>query len=158
MSNAETRLHLAVAEFLDWTLKPPAMYTTFPAGWGMLKPAAASILKRCGLKSGIPDILVFHNGATFGIELKTPEGKPSTEQREMFGKLRNAGVNTYVCRSIDDVARTLKGHQVPMKPCGGWGWDVGQPKHSVMRPAEICARLDLRDAEIGGGDERAKAE
>lgn len=64
----------------------------------------------------MPDILVFYNGFTIGIELKSAINNLSKNQKIMFGKLRNAGVMTYVCRSIDEVYEVLAmGHRIPMR-------------------------------------------
>ena len=63
-------LHASVAGQLDWRLKRPAFYTTFPAGWGKLPGMVAGKLKACGLKAGMPDLLVWYEGRTVGIELK----------------------------------------------------------------------------------------
>ena len=77
---SEIDLHRSVAELLDWCLLPPAVYTTFPAGWGKLPPKTVGRLKACGLKTGMPDILVFNAGKTIGIELKRPGGRLSKAQ------------------------------------------------------------------------------
>ena len=113
---SETDLHRSVAEYLDWVLLPPAVWTTFPAGWTALRKGAAGRLKGCGLKAGMPDILVFYNGFTVGIELKTPKGKSSDDQIAMAHKLNKAGVVVHVCRSVDEVREVLSDiHQIPMR-------------------------------------------
>jgi hypothetical protein len=115
---SEDSLHRSVAEFLDWMLLPPAVWTTFPAGWGKLGKATAGRLKAVGLKEGMPDILVFR-GVTIGIELKTEKGKQSPEQIAMMYKLRAAGVSVHVCRSIDEVYEVLTTFRVPMRSFHG---------------------------------------
>lgn len=116
MFMSELNLHRSVSDFLDWMLLPPAMWTTFPAGWTAMRAGAAGRLKGCGLKAGMPDILVFYNGFTIGIELKSSINNLSKAQRAMFDKLRKAGVMTHVCRSIDEVYEALAMcHRVPMR-------------------------------------------
>lgn len=116
LKTSELDLHRSVADFLNWMLLPPAVWTTFPAGWTGMRVGAAGRLRACGLKAGMPDILVFHRGFTIGIELKTSINNLSKNQKIMFEKLRNAGVMTYVCRSIDEVYEVLAmGHRVPMR-------------------------------------------
>jgi hypothetical protein len=114
----ETQLHLSVAEFLDWALLPPAFYTTFPAGWGVLSPSMAQRLKKSGLKAGMPDIMVFFGGGCIGIELKTNSNRLSPAQEETFDKLIDAGVYMHVCRSIDDVINVLC-TKVPLRKMTG---------------------------------------
>jgi hypothetical protein len=112
----EAALHRSVAEFLDWVLLPPAIWTTFPAGWTDMRKGAAGRLKGCGLKAGMPDILIFHgNGCTMGIELKSIPGKLSKFQLDMFTKLDAAGLRTYVSRSLEDVYNALIIEDVPRK-------------------------------------------
>lgn len=111
---SEIDLHRSVADFLSWVVMPPAVWTTFPAGWTGMRPGAAGRLKACGLKAGMPDILLFYNGFTIGIELKV-KTKPSAEQLDMFNKLRAAGVTVSIARSVDDVEETLRTYSIPMR-------------------------------------------
>lgn len=111
----ELELHRSVAEFLDWILMPPALWTTIPAGWTAMNRGAAGRLKACGLKAGMPDIMVFYNGFSIGIELKTDKGIVSATQREMFNKLQAAGVTVSICRSVDNVEQTLRTYKIPMR-------------------------------------------
>ena len=92
------------------------MYSTFPAGWGVLSPSLAQRLRRSGLKPGMPDMIVFRGeGRCFGIELKARKNVVSPEQQIMFRKLRDAGIHVYVCRDIDTVMDVLHHEQVPMR-------------------------------------------
>jgi hypothetical protein len=111
----EIELHRSVAELLDWVVLAPAIWTTFPAGWTAMHKGVAGRLRGCGLKAGMPDAFVFHNGRTIGIELKTPSGKVSPAQLDMFNKLERAGVTVHICRSIDEVHRALAYHKIPMR-------------------------------------------
>ncbi|HEX8837694.1 MAG TPA: VRR-NUC domain-containing protein [Candidatus Acidoferrum sp.] len=113
---SEIDLHRSVADFLNLMLLPPAVWTTFPAGWTPMRSGAAGRLKGCGLRAGMPDILVFHNGFTVGLELKAANGTLSRPQQDMFAKLRNAGVLVHICRSIEDVYKALSVcHHIPMR-------------------------------------------
>lgn len=110
---SESQLHQAVADLLDAILLPPALWTTFPAGWGKLGKATAGRLHAAGLKAGFPDILVFYNSFTTGIELKTENGRTSQEQDRMFLLLSKAGVPIYICRDTDDVIGVLERRSIP---------------------------------------------
>lgn len=109
----EASLHKAVADLLDWVLLPPALWTTFPAGWGKLGKATAGRLHASGLKAGFPDILIFFNGRAVGIELKTERGVVSKDQHKMFLQLYEAGVRVYICRSTDDVIGVFETESLP---------------------------------------------
>jgi len=112
---SESELHASVAEFLDWALLPPTVWTTFPAGWGKLGRATAGKLKRAGLKEGMPDILIFFNGRTYGIELKVGRNKQGAAQEHMQLLLAGAGVPMFICRSVDDVQHVLKSMDLPIR-------------------------------------------
>ena len=144
----EANLHETVAEFLDWALMPPALYTTFPAGWGDLPKATAGRLNACGMKKGIPDILLFHDGRTIGIELKIPGGKPSIAQQAMFHQLREAGVLVYICESVEDVAFTLRDSGIPMRRMGLWRDDVRLGVRKWQQDA-ISEKLDAEGESDG---------
>ena len=111
----ESQLHATVAEFLDWILLPPAVWTTFPAGWGKLGKAIAGRLYASGLKRGMPDILLFFNGRCTGIELKTEAGKLSKDQNAMALRLYDAGVRVYICKNVDDVMGVLERESLPRR-------------------------------------------
>ncbi|MGA9874535.1 MAG: hypothetical protein WBQ21_01875 [Solirubrobacteraceae bacterium] len=128
----EDELHEAVARALDILVMPPAEWTTFPAGHAKLPPAVAAKLARLGLKRGIPDILVWHDGRSCGIELKRPGGVLSKTrmvrtkrrgalrlvegQADVFPRLVAAGMRIAVCRSVDEVLAALRGWGVPLRP------------------------------------------
>jgi hypothetical protein len=121
----ESELHVSVAELLDWILLPPAMFTTFPAGWGKLTKATAGRLYASGMKKGMPDILVFdarqRMGVTkvIGVELKVGANFTSSAQRTMFAKLQAVGITVYVCRNIDDVVNALDCADIPHRAVSG---------------------------------------
>jgi hypothetical protein len=109
----EDGFHTGIAALLDYMLLKSVVWSTFPAGGYALTKAAAGRLYRLGLKRGIPDILIWHNGKTYGIELKTPKGHLSPEQREMHIRLRAAGMKIATCRTVDEVIAFLHEHKIP---------------------------------------------
>jgi hypothetical protein len=120
-SASEEQLHLAVAEYLGWCLLPPALFSTFPAGYGKLGKATAGRLRAAGLAPGMPDLMVFHRGCAIGIELKAPGGGHLTAvQRTMHERLRAAGVPVYTCRSLDEVIAALEREGVPLRSSSAW--------------------------------------
>jgi len=135
---SEAQLHVSVAEFLDWILLPPAMYSTFPAGWGKLGLKTSKQLKRSGLKPGMPDVLVFPgHGGVVGIELKADGNYLTPIQRETHKMLRDAGVHVYVAKCIEDVIEVLTTELIPMRPTGGRQWRQG---HKELPPDATSAK------------------
>lgn len=122
--SSESQLHRTVAELLEWALHPQTVWTTFPAGWGALPKATAGRLRGSGLKAGFPDILIFHPPAiienkrrpiVIGLELKVKGRKPSAAQQLMFPRLRNTGVQIFVCENVDDVIVALHKANIPLR-------------------------------------------
>jgi hypothetical protein len=101
-------------------LLPPTVWTTFPAGWGKLGKATAGSLRGAGLKVGMPDCLIFHQGRAVGIELKTDKGKLTIQQETMHERLTKAGIPVYVCRSMDQVFESLQLEMIPMRSFNGF--------------------------------------
>lgn len=52
---------------------------------------------------GLPDINVIRGGAYYGLEVKTPKGRQSPEQKEFQSFVESHGGKYFVVRSIDDV-------------------------------------------------------
>lgn len=104
----ESDLHVSVAQLLGWCLLPPALFTTFPAGWGKLTRSTAGRLFASGLKKGMPDILVFApKHKVIGIELKIGVNAATSAQRTMFAALQALGIRVYICRSLNQVLMAL---------------------------------------------------
>lgn len=107
---SEETLHRQVASYLSITIKPPLFWTTFPAGGGGKVRGAK--LKALGLKAGMPDILVFAPGQTYGIELKTPRNYLDPVQRIVHAELKEAGVICFTAKSVENVALFLRVHRL----------------------------------------------
>lgn len=111
----EDQLHRSIAELLDWILISPAVWTTFPAGWGKLPKATAGRLKASGLKEGFPDLMLFYEGSAFGIELKIPGKGLSRAQKAMRPKLEAAGIALATCSSPEEVVDCLRQWKFPLR-------------------------------------------
>lgn len=107
----EQNFHKAVATLLSAALPDDVVATTFPAGGGGRLRGA--ILKGLGLVPGMPDWLVAHAGRTLWLELKTDVGRLSAAQKLCHERLRRAGHQVQVCRSIFDVIDALDSAGVP---------------------------------------------
>ena len=103
----EQDLHRARAKFLDLALPPDAIWCHYPAG-GKRSPIEARVFKSLGVKAGIPDLLLFHNGRVYAVELKAPGSRGLTDvQREMHRRLEVCGVPCCVVRTVDELADFL---------------------------------------------------
>ena len=86
-----------------------ALMFAIPNG-GQRNIIVATRLKAEGVKSGVPDIfLPVARGGAHGlfIELKTPKGKPSGNQREWIGDLALQGYAAGFCYGWEDAKDTI---------------------------------------------------
>lgn len=119
----EVTLHRAVAAYLRLALRPPVLWTCFPAGGG--GKARGGQLKAMGLMPGWPDILVLHNpmdglghfGAgprVVGIELKSAKGVQSAEQKNVQAAFKSCRAAYAIARRVEDVEVILRQNDVPL--------------------------------------------
>jgi hypothetical protein len=104
----EADLHRQVCDYLGLALLPPAWFTTFPAD-------GATRRGRIGLKRGVPDILIVHDGRAYWIELKAARGRVSADQGRTLLAIEAAGARAYVCRALDDVIIGLRCWAIPIR-------------------------------------------
>lgn len=64
-----------------------------------------------GVPKGFPDLFGFRksDGKAVFIEVKTPKGRPSAEQKKFLETMRNYGVIAGVCRSPEEAINLIKG-------------------------------------------------
>ena len=101
-----------VAKALD---KAGAVYCAIPNG-GFRIRREASMLKAEGVKSGVPDLLIFSvpDGGDFrgvALEMKRANGKPSDlrkSQREWLDRLKGLGWATVVGYGAKDAIKKLR--------------------------------------------------
>lgn len=111
----ETDLHRAVAAYLAVVLPLGAWWTTVAHGGFRVPAQVGARLKSMGLRPGVPDLMIVHDGRALFVELKARRGVLSDQQRDCITSLRGAGASVAICRSIDDVARALLEWRVPMR-------------------------------------------
>lgn len=110
--NPEERLQRAVVGYLSVALPSDAAWSGIGhGGGGRLRGA---ILNGLGIRAGVPDIFICYRSRTLFLELKSPRGTLSRQQREFHAALARAGIETRVCRSLSDVAAALNSVGIPM--------------------------------------------
>lgn len=151
----EVELHKSVADFLDWCLLPPSVWTTFPAGWGKLPITTAARLKACGLKPGFPDIMVWRpDGRMCGVELKKPGEKPNLDQNSVHWRLKAIHVPVFVCCTLEEVNAALIAFNVPLRRFKYQGADhasqsdEGDEARGAQEPAQ-GTRTQTTDETVG---------
>lgn len=106
MRYKEDDLQMAVANYLDFT----GLLWMHPANERRTSPQAGARLKRKGVKSGVPDILVFNNNWLYkglAIELKIKPNKLSVNQKQWIKDLEKEGWLCVVCYDLDEAIRII---------------------------------------------------
>lgn len=114
-SQPEQRLQRQIVGYLSWALAPPAWFSSFPAGGG--GEMRGMILKGMGLKPGVPDLLLVHDGRAYWAELKAPKGVVSDAQKATHEALQRAKCPVAVVRSLDEFRALLAGPWWPLMAC-----------------------------------------
>lgn len=112
----EEELQKVVAEYLDYSLVPPARWLHIPNQRGTRAQFENELLKAMGVKAGAADVLVFTPGGRFiWIELKSETGRLSAEQQDWRDWAQTIGAPWFLCRSLADVIEALTSCQVGLK-------------------------------------------
>ena len=117
-NHPEEALQRATAAYLDLALPTDAVFFHPPNG-GARSRAEAGIFKAMGVKAGVPDIIVIHQGRVAAIELKAPGGTLSPAQKNMHARLSLAGALVYTAMRIEQVEGFLRGCGVPLRATTG---------------------------------------
>jgi len=110
----ESPIQAAIVEFVRAGY-PSALLFSVPNGGGKLAKATAAKLKWTGLYAGIPDLIITWPGDWGLIEVKSPDGVLSPEQRDAHALLRGQGHKVAVVRSVDDTENILALWGVPTR-------------------------------------------
>jgi hypothetical protein len=96
----EAQIHRAVVAHLRLRAKPDVLWLHVPNGERRDKITGAK-LKRMGVLPGAADLLFWHQGNSFALELKSPRGRPSEAQLDFLARFNDAGGHTAVAEEID---------------------------------------------------------
>jgi VRR-NUC domain-containing protein len=111
----EAQLHTAVVEHLRLRAKPSVLWLHPPNG-GARDARTGAMLKRMGVLPGAADLLLWHEGNGFALELKAPGGRLSEAQLEFLARFNDAGGHSACAEGIDRAIAVLE----------AWGLLVGR--------------------------------
>jgi len=103
----ELQIHAAVVAHLRLRAKPDVLWLHCPNGERREKITGAK-LKRLGVLPGASDLLLWHNGHAFALELKRPGGRLSESQLEFLARFNDAGGHCAVAEGIDRALAVLE--------------------------------------------------
>ena len=64
-----------------------------------------------GVPKGFSDLFGFRksDGKAVFIEVKTPAGKPSEQQKKFLASMQNAGAIAGICRNVEEAEKLIQG-------------------------------------------------
>ena len=65
-------------------------------------------LKDMGMRAGVADLIMLHQGAAYALELKAENGHLSPQQRQFLADWQYAGGRAMVTRGLDEALGILK--------------------------------------------------
>jgi hypothetical protein len=83
-----------------------------PANGGYRRPVEAKILQGLRVTAGAPDVLAWHDGKAYAMEIKSECGHTSEAQLEMLNRLSEAGCYTAVAHGLDRAIAVLEDWQL----------------------------------------------
>jgi hypothetical protein len=101
---SEHEIQCALVRWCDLQGPPYDLLYANPNG-GHRRKSVAAKMKAEGVRAGVPDLTLPVPRGRFGalyLELKRPGKYPTAVQREMIGRLREAGNRVRVVRSVDE--------------------------------------------------------
>ena len=147
MTRIEDAIQIEVAAFLD-LLRLPWSHV---GNERQCSPITGAILKRKGVKKGIPDVLIFRahmwsqtlpdgildyaDRHGLAIELKAPGNYPTAEQRAWLERLQTEGWTVAVCRSLSQVVDVLSTCGLLRHPETGRPLDVDNARYGFITEA-----------------------
>jgi hypothetical protein len=103
----EDAIQRAVFEHLRIRGAEGAFFFAVPNG-GFRRPVEAAILSGLGVRAGVPDVIVIHNGRCFAMELKAEGGRATDKQLACIAALREAGAFTCIAEDLDRALACLE--------------------------------------------------
>src|SRR5580765_5349350 len=95
----EQQIHRAVVQHLRARGVPGLVFTHPPNG-GARKPIEAAIFKSLGVRPGASDLLLWHDGKSFALELKAPGGRATEAQLAFLSDMERAGACTCLAEGL----------------------------------------------------------
>lgn len=103
---SEAQIHMAVCDHLRLRARPDVLFL-HPANGGARDAKTGAMLKRMGVLAGASDLLLWHNGNSFALEIKAPGGRPSEAQLEFLARFNDAGGHSAIAEGVDRALAVL---------------------------------------------------
>lgn len=101
--------HKIQSAFIEWLrYQHPRVPCFAIPNEGRRSVRTAAFLKAQGMTPGAPDVFVGIGRSALFIEFKSRNGKQTYEQCEIMQKLRAAGYDYEICRTLDEAIHLVK--------------------------------------------------
>ena len=103
----EDKIQFSVLELLRWAANEDTIFFAVPNGL----PAKARTVhrfKKLGLRPGVADLCIVVRSLAHFMEIKTPEGRQSIQQKAFALQCEVAGVPYRIARSLDEAKVILQ--------------------------------------------------
>ena len=112
----EAAIHAAVCDHLHLRAKPDVLWL-HPANGGTRDIREAARFKRMGVLAGASDLLLWHRGNSFALELKRPGGRLSDAQLNFLARFNDAGGHGASTEGLDRALAILEAWRLLRGPC-----------------------------------------
>ena len=102
----EAEIHRAVIEHIE--LRGVAGLVYFHVPNAPRSAISGRKLKDMGMRSGVSDLIMLHQGVAYALELKSEGGHLSPQQRRFLADWQYAGGKAHVSRGLDEALGILK--------------------------------------------------
>jgi hypothetical protein len=106
-ASPEQTIQRAVVAHLKTRGAPGLVWTHVPNG-GKRRPIEAAIFKGLGVRAGVSDLLMWHRGKSYALELKSPDGRPTEQQMQFISDINAAGGFGTIASGLDEALRVLE--------------------------------------------------
>ena len=107
----EQEIHRAVVQHLRQRGVPGLVFTHPPNG-GYRRRTEAAIFSGLGVRPGVADLLLWHDGKSFALELKAPGSRATKAQLAFLSDMERAGASTCLAEGLDPALRVLERWQL----------------------------------------------
>ena len=114
----EQMIQAAVCNHLLWRQAPGLVWFHCPNG-GYRTATEARIMKGLGVKAGVADLILVHDGRFYALELKTKTGKATESQLKFITHWQLAGGIGYIAHGLDDAVQWLESNGLLRRSKGG---------------------------------------
>jgi hypothetical protein len=90
----------------------PGLVFLHPANGGFRTAAEAAIFQSLGVRPGASDLLLWHAGRSYALELKAPGGRATPAQLQFLSDMEAAGAHSELAEGLDDALAALEGWQL----------------------------------------------